>query len=48
MDEAMILKKIQKIWTLSVICLVVGLVTSTAFALDPMGPPVAGLAEGQM
>ena len=48
MDAAMILNKIQKIWTLSVICLVVGLVTSTAFALDPMGPPVAGLAEGQM
>lgn len=48
MEAAMILNKIQKIWTLSVICLVVGLVTSTALALDPMGPPVAGLAEGQV
>jgi len=48
MDAAMILNKIQKIWTLSMICLVVGLVTSTALALDPMGPPVAGLAEGQV
>lgn len=48
MGAATILKKNQKIRTLSIIFLVIGLVTSTAIALDPMGPPVARLTAGQV
>ncbi|MFC1635296.1 hypothetical protein ACFL5Z_10685 [Planctomycetota bacterium] len=48
MGAATILTKIERIWFLSFIFVGVGLVASTAVALDPMGPPVAGLAEGQV
>jgi hypothetical protein len=48
MGAATILTKIRNIWFMSFIFLMVGLVASTAVALDPMGPPVAGLAEGQV
>ena len=48
MGAATILTKIRNVWFLSFVFLTVGLVASTAVALDPMGPPVAGLAEGQL
>jgi opacity protein-like surface antigen len=37
----------KKILLLAVVVMVVGLCASSALALDPMGPPVAGLKEGQ-
>lgn len=51
MGAAMILDKIEKMKKIG--CLVFAFLvfilgTSTAFALDPMGPPAAGLAEGQV
>jgi opacity protein-like surface antigen len=38
----------QKIGLVSFTLIVVGLLTSPAAALDPMGPPVAGLSQGQI
>ena len=40
--------KNHKIWCMVSTFWVIGLAASTAVALDPMGPPVAGLAEGQV
>ena len=38
----------HKFWFLSFTSIMIGLAASTALALDPMGPPVAGLVEGQL
>lgn len=38
----------HKIGFLRVMFMMIGLATPTAFALDPMGPPVAGMNAGQM
>lgn len=40
-------KNIRKIWFLSSTIVIVGLYSSEVFALDPMGPPTAGLRQGQ-
>lgn len=48
MGTATISTKINKIWCLSFAFMGMGLIASTAVALDPMGPPAAGLAEGQI
>jgi hypothetical protein len=42
------LTRIQTIRTLSLALMAAGLFASPAAALDPMGPPVAGLAQGQI
>jgi len=38
---------VKRFLLLGVLLVVVGLLSSTALAMDPMGPPVAGLAQGQ-
>ena len=51
MGAATILGKIEnkkKMWRLGFAFAVLALGASSAFALDPMGPPAAGLAEGQL
>ncbi|MHC4425140.1 MAG: outer membrane beta-barrel protein [Planctomycetota bacterium] len=40
-------RNMRKIRLLGFVLMVVGLSGSTAFALDPMGPPAAGLKQGQ-
>ncbi|MHC4556968.1 MAG: hypothetical protein ACYTFW_07225 [Planctomycetota bacterium] len=41
-------EKIRKNWLLGFAIMMVSLSGSTAFALDPMGPPAAGLKQGQV
>ncbi len=48
MEATAFLTRSHKIWFLSFIFMMIGLAASTAVALDPMGPPVAGLVEGQL
>jgi len=51
MAAAMILVRIvnvKRIWHVGVMFAAVSLVAPTALALDPMGPPAAGLAQGQI
>ncbi len=48
METTAFLSKSHKIGFLSLIFMMIGLATPTAFALDPMGPPVAGMDAGQM
>lgn len=40
-------KNMSKIWFLSSALMIVGLCATEVFALDPMGPPTAGLRQGQ-
>jgi len=40
-------ENMREIWLLGFVVMIVGLGSSTAFALDPMGPPMANLKQGQ-
>ena len=48
MGMTTLLAKHRKIGFLSFLCMTIGLLASTTFALDPMGPPAAGMDAGQM
>lgn len=50
MKRGMILSKVRNtrnVWLSGLVLIVVGWASSAAFALDPMGPPTAGLRQGQ-